>query len=983
MMICSYRAFLRDGFSKIMDKVLGRALHALCIKGLFHLSTFHINTLIYFYSRIGRIDLARYLFDRMPDRNQASWNTVISGHVQAGQFTEAVSFFRQHRACSLNPNGFILASLVTGCDRSGCMLEEGTQLHGLAVKIGLTCDVYVGTSILHLYGAYGLISLARKFFDEMPHRNVVSWTSLMVGYMDYGEPWKVIELYRSMGREGKNCNENTFATVVSSCASLEKLSTGLQVLGHIMKLGLESHTSVGNSLISMFGSFGSIRQAWQIFDHVDERDMISWNAIIFAYSSKGHLKESLDLFHKMRFFHDDLNSTTLSTLLSASGSPDNLKWGKGIHSLVVKSGLSLNICVGNTLLNMYSEAGIIEDTELAFNEMPEKDSISWNSMIACYVLEDRSLNALELFIKMLSLRREINYVTFTSALSACSSPKFLIQGKIVHTLVILVGLQDNLIVNNALITMYGKLQLMSEAKKVFQKAPRHDIVTWNALIGGHAENSECEEAIKSFKLLREEGSLLNYITIMSILSSCMTSNDLMTRGMPIHALTVINGFEFNNYIQNSLISMYVRCGDYSLGNQIFQEMDAKDPIAWNSIISVSAHQGYSEEAIKLFRAMIISGVEKIDNFSFSGGFAAAANSSALEEGRQLHALVVKLGLDYDLYVINAMMDMYAKCGELYCMMSILPETIERSRMSWNVMISAFARHGCLEEARKTFHEMVELGIEPDHVTFVALLSACSHGGLVDEGLGYYNSMKRDFNVSPGIEHCVCIVDLLGRSGRFLEAETFIEKMPVTANDHIWRSLLSACKVHGNLKLGRRAAEQLFKLDPSDDSAYVLYSNICANSSRWEDMESVRWRMGSIKKKPACSWVNLKDSVNSFGMGDKSHPQAVQIYTKLEELRRMIKEAGYVPDTTFALQDTDDEQKEHNLWNHSERLALAFALINVPKGSTIRIFKNLRVCGDCHSVYKFVSKIVNRRIILRDAYRFHHFEGGLCSCHDYW
>ncbi|PKI67825.1 hypothetical protein CRG98_011798, partial [Punica granatum] len=789
----SYRAFLRDGFSKITDESLGRALHALCLKGLFYLSTLHTNTLIYFYSRLGRTDLARYLFDRMPDRNQASWNTIISGYVQAGLFTEAFMFFDHHRACSLSPNGFVLASLITGCDRSGRMLEEGAQLHGLAAKIGLTCDVFVGTSILHFYGAYGLISLARKFFDEMPHRNVVSWTSLMVGYLNSGQPSGVVELYRCMRREGVICNENTFATLVSSCSSLENDITGRQVLGHIMKSGLERYTSVANSLISMFGSFGGIREARYIFNHVIERDTISWNAIISANVSNGHYKESLSLFHQMRFSHENLNPTTLSTLLTASGSPDGLKWGKGIQSLLVKSGLSSNICARNTLLSMYSEAGMFEDAELAFHEMPERDLISWNSMIACYVLEGRCLNALELFCEMLFMGREMNYVTFTSALSACSGPKFLIQGKIIHALVILVGLQDSLIINNALITMYGKLQLMSEARRVFQKAPKHDIVTWNALIGGHAENKECEDAMKALKLLREEGLVENYITIVGVLGACLTSNDLMTRGMPIHAHAVVIGFESDNYVQNSLISMYVRCGDHSSGDRIFHAMDARDSITWNAIISASAHHGHSEEALKLFRAMIASGVEKLDNFSFSGGLAAAANLAVLEEGRELHALVTKLGFEADLYVINAMMDMYAKCGEMDCVMNILPKPMERSRMSWNVLISAFARHGCFEEARKAFHEMVELGLKPDHVTFVSLLSACSHGGLVDEGLQYYDSMEKDFEVSPGIEHCVCKVDLLGRSGRFTEAEAFIEKMPVMPTDHIWRSLLSACK----------------------------------------------------------------------------------------------------------------------------------------------------------------------------------------------
>ncbi|KAB1216937.1 hypothetical protein CJ030_MR4G016050 [Morella rubra] len=281
--------------------------------------------------------------------------------------------------------------------------------------------------------------------------------------------------------------------------------------------------------------------------------------------------------------------------------------------------------------------------------------------------------------------------------------------------------------------------------------------------------------------------------------------------------------------------------------------------------------------------------------------------------------------------------------------------------------------------------MLKLGVKPDHVTFVSLLSACSHAGLVDEGLAYYASMTTEFGVPAGVEHCACIIDLLGRSGRLAEAETFIEDMPVAVNDFIWRSLLAACKTYGNLELAKKAAGHLFEMAPSDDSAYVLYSNVCATSGRWEDAESVRRQMGSnsIKKKPAYSWVKLKNKVSSFGMGDQSHPETEQIFTKLGELRKMIQEAGYVPDIAYALHDMDEEQKEHNLWNHSERIALAFGLINTPEGSPVRIFKNLRVCGDCHSVFKFVSGIVGRTIILRDAFRFHHFSNGKCSCLDYW
>jgi len=357
----------------------------------------------------------------------------------------------------------------------------------------------------------------------------------------------------------------------------------------------------------------------------------------------------------------------------------------------------------------------------------------------------------------------------------------------------------------------------------------------------------------------------------------------------------------------------------------------------------------------------------------------------LEEGKMIHALTVKVGFDIDFHVINAAMDMYGKCGELNDVLKMLPEPINRIRMSWNILISTYARHGLFGKSRETFHEMLDAGVKPDYVTFVSLLSACSHGALVDEGLEYFASMTKEFGIPPGIEHCVCVIDLLGRSARFLEAENFLMQMPVPPNGLIWRSLLASCRTHGNVELGKRAAEHLIQLGPDDDSAYVLYSNVCATAGNWENVESVRNQMESInvRKKPACSWVKLKKQVSSFGMGDQTHPQAKLIESKLKEIKKLVTQAGYVPDTSFALHDTDDEQKEHNLWNHSERLALAYGLLSTPEGSTIRVFKNLRVCGDCHSVYKLVSELVGREIILRDPFLFHHFKDGKCSCGDFW
>ncbi|KDP25085.1 hypothetical protein JCGZ_22620 [Jatropha curcas] len=616
--------------------------------------------------------------------------------------------------------------------------------------------------------------------------------------------------------------------------------------------------------------------------------------------------------------------------------------------------------------------------------MAEKDLISWNSMIACYAQDGKCLNALKFFAGILHMRNGANSVTFTSALAACSDPDFITEGKILHNLVIVSGLHENLIVGNALVTMYAKSGRMVEAKKVFQAMPMRDEVTWNALIGGHAENEEPHEAVKNFKLMREEGLPANYITIANILGAFLTLDNLLKHGMPIHAYIVLTGLESDPFVHNSLITMYAKCGDLNSSNYIFNGLTNKNAVAWNAIIAANANHGLVEEALNLFVNMRRAGVH-LDHFIFTECLTATATLAMLEEGQQLQSLALKLGFHSDSFVANATMDMYAKCGEMDDVLRIIPQPQERSRLSWNILISTFARHGCFKEAKETLNEMLKLGVQPDHVTFVSLLSACSHGGLVDEGLAYYHSMTKEFGIPAGIKHCVCVVDLLGRSGRLAAAETFIKEMPVPPTDLVWRSLLAACKIHGNLELGRKAAENLFKLDPLDDSAYVLYSNVCATTGRWEDVEILRKKMGSnkIKKKPACSWVKLKNKIDSFGIGDKSHPQTRQIYEKLEELKKRIKEAGYVPDTSYALHDTDEEQKEQSLWNHSERLALAFGLINTPESSTVKIFKNLRVCGDCHSVYKFVSGLLRRKIILRDPYRFHHFSDGSCSCSDYW
>ncbi|KAH6837166.1 Tetratricopeptide repeat superfamily protein [Perilla frutescens var. hirtella] len=976
--------FFQKGFSLITDQVVGKSVHAVCVKGWTHLSIFHTNTLINMYSKFGNVKYAKQVFDIMPDRNEASWNNMISGFVKAGRNLDACGLFLQMWRRGLELSGYNIPSLLTAFSRSGTMFLEGLQMHGLVLKTGLTCDVFVATSLLHFYGGYGFVSEAEMIFEELPGRNVVSWTSLMVNCANSGLFFKVVDLYQRMRRIGTSCNQNTFTAVISSCGALDDEFLVHQVLGHVTKSGLQSDVSVSNSLISVYGGFNRIQVASYIFNEMKERDTISWNSILAAFTRNGFSEESVRYFHLMRINHGKVDESTLSTVLSVCDCVDNLSWGRGIHGLLFKLGLDYDIYLSNSLLGMYFETGQYKDAEKLFHCMSQKDLISWNSMMAGYVLAGKSLDALRVLRELLRIGNMTNFITFASALSACTNAEFLSEGITVHALVIASGLHENMVVGNALLTMYGKCGMTQEANKIFQNMLEKGLVTWNAFIGGYAENGEVDEAIKTFQLMRESGIYPNYITLINILGSCRDPSNLLNHGMPLHAHILSSGFGSDAYVRNSLISMYANCGDLNSSDSIFCALANRTPASWNAMVAANAHHGHWEEALKLLLEMQRAEVD-FDQFSLSAALSSSANLAILEDGQHLHALAIKLGFDNYHFVANGTMDMYGKCGELNDLLKLIPEPKNRSRLSWNILISAFARHGCFQQARETFHEMVAQGTKPDHVTFVSLLSACSHGGLADEGLGYFASMTTDFGVPAAIEHCVCIVDLLGRSGRISEAEAFIAEMPVPPTDFIWRSLLAASKIHGHFELGKKAAQRLLAENPSDDSAYVLYSNACATSGRWQDVQGLRGKMESenVKKKPAHSWLNVRNKVSTFGAGDQSHPEREKIYLKLSELKKEIKEAGYVPDTSFALHDTDEEQKEDNLWKHSERLALAYGLLTTEEGSTLRIFKNLRVCGDCHSVYKFVSRIVRRKIILRDPYRFHHFSGGNCSCNDYW
>lgn len=374
-----------------------------------------------------------------------------------------------------------------------------------------------------------------------------------------------------------------------------------------------------------------------------------------------------------------------------------------------------------------------------------------------------------------------------------------------------------------------------------------------------------------------------------------------------------------------------------------------------------------------------------DEITMVSVLSACADLGALELGKWVESYVEKKNIPKSVELCNALIDMFAKCGNVDKAIKLFRQMDSRTIVSWTSVIAGLAMHGRGLDAVSLFDEMVENGITPDDVAFIGVLSACSHSGLVDKGRYYFGSMERNFSIVPKVEHYGCMVDLLCRGGFVKEAFEFVQKMPFEPNQIIWRTIITACHATGELKLGESISKELLKSEPMHESNYVLLSNIYAKLRQWEKKTKVREMMDmrGMKKVPGSTMIEVNNEMYEFVAGDKSHDQYKEIYEMVDEMGREIKKAGYVPTTSQVLLDIDEEDKEDALYRHSEKLAIAFALLNTPPGTSIRIVKNLRVCEDCHSATKFISKVYNREIVVRDRNRFHHFKNGLCSCRDFW
>ncbi|KAL5982712.1 hypothetical protein ACLOJK_016788 [Asimina triloba] len=636
------------------------------------------------------------------------------------------------------------------------------------------------------------------------------------------------------------------------------------------------------------------------------------------------------------------NSSLFANLLQSCIESKSLRDGRRVHARLIKTQFSSETFIQNRLIDVYAKCGCFEDARKVFDrigerntftwntmisavmklgfvdeavslfqQMPCPDQCSWNSMVSGFAQHDGFEEALGCFTRMHAEDFVIDMYALSSALSACAGLTDFRTGTQIHALILKSSFSSDVYMGSALIDMYSKCGHPFSAQRIFDGMPVRNVVSWNSLITCYEQNSPVGEALKLFRRMMECGFKPDEVTLASVVSAC-ASLSAIEEGLQIHACTIKSDrFRDDLVLCNAFVDMYAKCSrikearwvfdrmltrnvitetsmlsgyakaaNVKTAHSMFTMMAERNVVSWNALIAGYAQNEETEEALELFRKLKKESIWPTP-YTFGNVLSACAKHADLQLGKQS-----------DIFVGNSLVDMYAKCGSIEDGCRVFDKMVDRDKVSWNAMIVGYAQNGNANEALKLFNHMIMSEQKPDNVTMVGVLSACSHAGRLDE------------------------------------AEKVIESMPIQPDSVLWGSLLSACKVHGNMKLGKRVADKLLELDPKNSGSYVLLSNMYAETGRWGEVVRIRklMRQRGVVKQPGCSWIELQSQVHVFLVKDKRHPCRKEIYHLLKMLIIQMRRAGYVPDVrSISLEaDTETELENPSIQSEYESDMLAVA-----------------------------------------------------------
>ncbi|KAK1295293.1 Pentatricopeptide repeat-containing protein [Acorus calamus] len=740
-------------------------------------------------------------------------------------------------------------------------LKQCNQIHALLVVSDAISDVYFTNNLLNLYSNCPNIAHARFLFDESLQRNVVTWTSMITGYVRRSAFESALWVFKTMIREAQERpNQFTYSVSVRACMGARSFQLGLQIHALVLRSGFENDGFAGSALVDMYCKMGRLGNALRVFDGLMFKDLVSWNLMIAGFAEIGDVEAVMRMFDEMRWRGLEPNGFTMSSLLKCCRFTREIE---RIHGFVVKNVVvELDKVLGGALVDAYGKCGDVKSSRRLLDCMVKKDAFAWSSMISNYVKCGSGEKAVILFKEICGLGEQSDEHVLSGALKACVEMGEIDLGTQIHSHIVKFGYGRNCLVSSILLDLYSDFGRIVDAEKLFRRILNRDRVSWNSMIAAYALFEDyVVECLKLFcEFQRSEGMKPDGMTFVAVLRACSSGLDLC-RGLQIHAQIIKSSYSSETYVSNAVIDMYAKCNSINDAQRAFETMVCRDEASWSSIIGSYAHVGEELKALKLWKDMFESGVHP-SSFSFPLFLSACSNLASVDSGKQCHSLIIKSAYASEVYTGTAIVDLYAKCGSMDDSIKSFLEICIPNTATFNALILGLAEHGHVREAINIFYEIEKMGIKPDKITFIALLSGCRHAGLLDESLIFFDIMQLKYAIEPGTEHYACLVDAFGRTGRLDEAyDMVLRTQAASSSASIWKALLGACLNYKNLTVGVASAKKLMELEPHDHAPYVLLSNLYSSTGRWEKALELRdWMAKSgVLKDPGSSQLINRNS----------------------------------------------------------------------------------------------------------------------------
>lgn len=823
-------------------------------------------------------------------------------------------------------------------------LGMGKTLHAAAWKMGFESHVLVGSSLITMYAKSRSLEDAKHVFYQLSRSGVGEWNSMLAAYTTLGQMQDSLQLFEEMQEGGISPNEQTFVTVLQACGMLaekdkddsasaqrnkfDALGKGRILHTGAWRKGFNSTVLVGNSLISMYGRCGSSLDARNVFDKLFQHDAVSWNAMLTTYVKQGEAVKALQMYEQMSVqgWSPDLR-TFVSVLQACSVLADKedsvhidgvsvkvraMEMGKAIHAVIGRRDSKLDIFLGSALVSMYGKCGSFVDSELVFGELLHQNVVTWNAMLAAYVQLGQAEKAMMLYTQMLRKGFCPTERTFVLVLQACAyaaqKQTDLGVGGLVATNI---SFEDDIFthanaqgstsevnasVSSTLIDMYRKSESSTDAQNALNGVCEQSEAPSTAMLPAYAEHSQVSNVLQMYCHSSQTRPVVQSFpgTFLACVTPVEKGDGVVQGGYAqvkslgmirtIHLDALRKGYNSDPFIASTLINAYRKCGSIYDAQMVFDGLSGGNVVTWTAMLVALVQEDQSEKAMQLYRKMQVEGVEP-DNVTIVCILQACGKTGSLDLCRQVHHTVASSNTNLSPLLANTLIHAYGRCASMADAQIVFESLPQPDVMSWTALIAGYARQGNVAACLHMYQEMQRMGTKPDGVTFLSILAACCHAGLVARGVEYFDSMNRDYDITPNIEHYSSMVDLLGRAGDFTRVEHLLSTMPMKPNLAIWSSLLGACRKHGKIALGEQAFDGAVSLEPKHASAYVLMSNIYSDAGLWHLANEVKEMRHKERawKEPGQTWIQYEDSIHTFVVGDRNIPQHQFMHGILNEI----------------------------------------------------------------------------------------------------